>query len=51
MSTHAEQDIAELVAASPVVGFVAKLNLSADAVCDLLMTRQGKDNGSLSQPA
>jgi CheY-like chemotaxis protein len=36
VSTHAEQDYAELIAASPVVGFLSKSALSADAIRDLL---------------
>jgi CheY-like chemotaxis protein len=36
ISTHAEQDYAELIAASPAVGFLPKTALSADAIRDLL---------------
>ncbi len=36
ISTHAEQDYAELIAASPAIGFLAKTALSADAIRDLL---------------
>jgi DNA-binding NarL/FixJ family response regulator len=36
VSTHAEQDYAELIAASPVVGFLSKAALSADAIRDLV---------------
>jgi DNA-binding NarL/FixJ family response regulator len=36
ISTHAEQDYADLIAASPAVGFLSKSDLSADAVRDLL---------------
>jgi CheY-like chemotaxis protein len=36
ISTHAEQDYAELIAASPAVGFLAKTALSADAIRQLL---------------
>lgn len=36
VSTHAEQDYAELIAASPAVGFLSKSALSADAIRDLL---------------
>jgi CheY-like chemotaxis protein len=36
VSTHAEQDYAELIAASPVIGFLAKSALSAGAIRDLL---------------
>ncbi|MFE7417644.1 LytR/AlgR family response regulator transcription factor [Rhodococcus sp. NPDC057529] len=35
-STHAEQDLADLISASPAVGFVSKTELSSDAVRDLL---------------
>jgi CheY-like chemotaxis protein len=36
ISTHAEQDYAELIAASPAVGFLPKTALSAAAIRDLL---------------
>jgi DNA-binding NarL/FixJ family response regulator len=36
ISTHAEQDYAELIAASPAIGFLSKTALSADAIRALL---------------
>jgi DNA-binding NarL/FixJ family response regulator len=39
ISTHAEQDYAELIAASPAVGFLHKTALSATAIRDLLAGR------------
>jgi DNA-binding NarL/FixJ family response regulator len=36
ISTHAEQDYADLIASSSVVGFLPKVDLSADAIRDLL---------------
>ena len=36
ISTHAEEQFAELIAASPAVGFLAKADLSADAIMALL---------------
>jgi CheY-like chemotaxis protein len=36
ISTHAEEEFAELIAASPAVGFLAKSELSADAIKALL---------------
>ncbi|QSE92870.1 response regulator [Rhodococcus pseudokoreensis] len=36
ISTHAEQDLADLISGSPAVGFVSKTELSSDAVRDLL---------------
>jgi CheY-like chemotaxis protein len=36
ISTHAEEDFAELVAASPAVGFLSKSDLSASAIAALL---------------
>jgi DNA-binding NarL/FixJ family response regulator len=36
ISTHAEQDYAELIAASPAIGFLPKTALSADAIRELL---------------
>ena len=40
ISTHAEQEFAELIAASPAVGFLAKAELSADAIEALLCRRE-----------
>jgi CheY-like chemotaxis protein len=42
VSTHAEEDYAELIAASPAVGFLAKETLSAGAISDLLSEPQGR---------
>jgi DNA-binding NarL/FixJ family response regulator len=39
ISTHAEQDYAELIAATPAIGFLPKTALSADAIRDLLAGR------------
>src|SRR5262245_56823547 len=36
VSTHAEEDLAHLIAASPAVGFVSKTRLSAQAIRDTL---------------
>ncbi len=36
ISTHAEQDYADLIAASPAIGFLSKTDLSADAIHGLL---------------
>jgi CheY-like chemotaxis protein len=36
ISTHAEEDYAELIAASPAAGFLPKTKLSAGAIRDLL---------------
>jgi DNA-binding NarL/FixJ family response regulator len=36
VSTHAEDDFAELIAASPALGFIAKTRLSAQAIRDTL---------------
>jgi DNA-binding NarL/FixJ family response regulator len=36
VSTHAEQDYAELIAASPAIGFLPKTALSGDAIRHLL---------------
>jgi CheY-like chemotaxis protein len=43
ISTHTEQDYAELIAASPVVGFLSKSDLSAAAICAVL--GDGEVNG------
>ena len=36
VSTHAEEDLAHLIAASPALGFIAKARLSAQAIRDTL---------------
>jgi CheY-like chemotaxis protein len=41
ISTHAEQDYAELIAAGPAIGFLPKTTLSADAIRDLLADHGG----------
>jgi CheY-like chemotaxis protein len=46
ISTHAEQDYAELIAASPAIGFLAKTALSADAIRGLLADRSDGDPGA-----
>ena len=40
ISTHAEQELAELIAASPAIGFLPKAELSADAIEALLSRRE-----------
>jgi hypothetical protein len=47
ISTHAEQDYAELIAASPAIGFLSKTALSADAIRDLLAGHGDGDHGDL----
>jgi DNA-binding NarL/FixJ family response regulator len=39
ISTHAEQDYTDLIAASPVVGFLPKSGLSAEAIRALITSR------------
>jgi DNA-binding NarL/FixJ family response regulator len=46
ISTHAEQDYAELIAASPAVGFLPKTALSADAIHGLLANHGGRGGGN-----
>lgn len=36
ISTHAEQDLADMIATSPAVGFLGKINLTPDAIRDLV---------------
>nr|EJI94390.1 response regulator [Rhodococcus sp. JVH1] len=43
ISTLDEQDLADLIDASPVVGFLSKSALSAGAIYDLLASRDGDD--------
>jgi CheY-like chemotaxis protein len=40
ISTHGEQDFADLIAASPVLGFLSKAALSASAVRGMLETNE-----------
>ena len=47
VSTHAEQDYAELIAASPAVGFLPKTALSGDAIRQLLA---GHSDGRRGDP-
>ena len=47
ISTHAEQDYAELIAASPAIGFLPKNHLSAAAIRELLA---GRGDGDRSDP-
>ncbi len=46
ISTHAEQDLADLIAGSPAVGFVSKSELSSEAIRDLL----GAGDGTEGEP-
>jgi DNA-binding NarL/FixJ family response regulator len=51
ISTRAEQDYADLIAASPVLGFLAKSDLSASAVRNLLESRdEGGRDGAVTEP-
>ncbi|HEY2960471.1 MAG TPA: response regulator transcription factor [Actinomycetota bacterium] len=45
-STHAEQDFAELIAASPAAGFLPKSALSAGAIRAMLAGRGDRDAGT-----
>jgi DNA-binding NarL/FixJ family response regulator len=47
ISTHAEQDYAELIAASPAVGFLPKTALSGEAIRGLLA---GRGDGGRGDP-
>jgi DNA-binding NarL/FixJ family response regulator len=46
ISTHNGQDFADLIAASPAVGFVAKMALGASVIRDLLADASGQDQNS-----
>jgi hypothetical protein len=51
ISTHAEQDFADMIAASPAVGFLCKSALSPGAIRDLLGGRDDDDAaGGVSRP-
>jgi CheY-like chemotaxis protein len=51
ISTHAEQDFADMIAASPAVGFLCKSALSPAAVRDLLSGRDDDDRAGGAQRA
>jgi len=40
ISTYAEKDFADLIAASPAVGFLTKTELSGPAICELLASER-----------
>jgi hypothetical protein len=51
MSTHREADYADLIAASPVVGFLPKSTLSARVIRELLGScAEGEDTAPLNGP-
>jgi len=50
ISTHAEQDYADLIATSPALGFLSKSALSASAVRDLLKSRGQGRGAAVSEP-
>jgi DNA-binding NarL/FixJ family response regulator len=50
ISTHEEEDYADLIAASGAIGFLPKVALSAAAVHDLVATRGGGRSGPVSAP-
>jgi DNA-binding NarL/FixJ family response regulator len=50
ISTHAEQDYAELITASPAVGFLSKTAISADAIQGLLDSHDDLHDNSVSRP-
>jgi DNA-binding NarL/FixJ family response regulator len=41
ISTHSEQDFADLIATSPAIGFLAKIALTPDAIRDLVDAATG----------
>jgi len=51
ISTHSEDDYADLIAASPVAGFLPKTALSAVAIRDLLRLPNGDPDWGPNEPA
>jgi CheY-like chemotaxis protein len=45
ISTHAEQDFADMIATSPAIGFLAKIAMTADAIRDLVDAATGSRSG------
>jgi CheY-like chemotaxis protein len=50
ISSHAEEDYADLIAASPAAGFLSKTRMSAGAVRDLLRLGADGEPGQVSGP-
>ena len=50
ISTYAETDFADLIAASPAVGFLSKSELSASAISLILESADGEAQGDASEP-
>lgn len=51
ISTHAEQDYAEVIAAGPAIGFLSKTGISAGAIQALLGSQRNSDrNDGVSEP-
>ena len=50
ISTYAWTDFADLVAASPAVGFLSKSELSASAISVILESADGEAQGDASEP-
>jgi DNA-binding NarL/FixJ family response regulator len=51
ISTHAEQDYAELIAASPAIGFLSKATLSANGIRELLRSGGDGDVAPVTEPS
>jgi FixJ family two-component response regulator len=45
ISTHAEQDFADMIATSPAIGFLAKIAMTPDAIRDLVDGVTGPRSG------
>jgi CheY-like chemotaxis protein len=45
ISTHAEQDFADMIATSPAIGFLSKIALTPDAIRDLVDAATGVEVG------
>lgn len=50
ISTHDEQDLAEMIATSPALGFLAKFALSAEAIRDLLANADRTTEPTVTAP-
>jgi DNA-binding NarL/FixJ family response regulator len=46
ISTHSEDDFADMIAASPAIGFVAKFALTSDAIRALVDGSASRDEGA-----
>lgn len=50
ISTHAEQDYAELIGSSPAIGFLSKTRISANAIEEMFSAQDDNNRSDVSGP-